>query len=824
MEFLAPWAGLTAAAIAVPAVVALYFLKLRRRPARVSTIQFWPRARDDVQANVPLRMIRPSVLLFLHLVILGLLLVALARPVLRAEAAATRRVLVLIDRSASMGARDAMPRDEGGPARTRLDVAKERGAEIVASLRRSVSPRQIGVIAFAAEPEGLAPMTASARAALDAIESIGPTDEPGNLAAALALVEALAGEAAAEEAAGDEPVTVYLIGDGSYTGGAIPRIAGARVLFERIGPEESRGGGAGVGAAGVGAAGVGAAGERAREAGQGALAAGEGARAGGRLGSVGNVGVVGLAARRDYGDPAMLRVFVEVLNATGTPATLPVSVSINGRTMDRRVLSVPAVDLAGAPAIGDGAGGGAGGAGLAATSAGAVLPGRASVVFEVPTVEGGIVVARVEPPTGEDVLSSDDAAAMVVSAARMPLIALVQPDARMRAEGGTGAEVGLLEDAAAGAILGSSGDEVASTLLGDALDEMRARGVMRWSASRYARLAPTLGASRDDPLATQGGGSEAASSADATPDMIVFDRVTPTVLPPVSSLHFGNVGSGGALAAIGVGESVVEGAGENVGGSRGVRGILLWDREHPVLRDATLDAVRIAGGRTLNLDAAAPGVVELARTSEGPVLASVDRDGVRRIVSSFTLAESNWPVQASFPIFLANAVDALTLRGDEQAGRAFTTGEPVVVRTTAGGGTVTLVPAGMGDNDSAAGGAGVGGASGGANAAGKEERSTRTSVSARAEVGERRATFGRIGRVGIYEAGGAASLERVVAVNLLDATESGIASPRDVIVDGVPARGIDQGSMPREIWGWFLIAAAALLALEWFVFAAKNRA
>src|SRR5262247_1796467 len=127
MTFLAPMAALAAAAITAPILLILYMLRLRRRPVRVSTIMFWPVAAEDAQANEPLRWLRPSWLLFLHAAVLALLLLALARPAVMGPGAADRLV-ILIDRSASMSAAD-MP-----DGKTRLDAAKARAARLIEDL------------------------------------------------------------------------------------------------------------------------------------------------------------------------------------------------------------------------------------------------------------------------------------------------------------------------------------------------------------------------------------------------------------------------------------------------------------------------------------------------------------------------------------------------------------------------------------------------------------------------------------------------------------------------------------------------------------------
>src|SRR5690606_30850753 len=118
VTFLSPLPAIIAAAIAVPALLVLYFLKLRRRPLRVSSTLLWEEAVRDLQVNVPLRMLRFSWLLVLQLLILTLFLLALARPALRVQGETPPRVVLLIDRSASMSARD------GTDGRTRLEDAR----------------------------------------------------------------------------------------------------------------------------------------------------------------------------------------------------------------------------------------------------------------------------------------------------------------------------------------------------------------------------------------------------------------------------------------------------------------------------------------------------------------------------------------------------------------------------------------------------------------------------------------------------------------------------------------------------------------------------
>ena len=180
--FLNPWMAAAAAAIAIPALLVLYFLKLRRREMAVSSTLLWKKAVQDLQVNAPFQKLRRNLLLLLQLLILLFLLLALSRPVTHFTPGAGKVAVVLIDRSASMGAKD--PELKG---KTRLDEAKRRATELVDTLDRR---GQAMVIAFDETAQTMQPFTSDVPALKRAIDAIQQTDKKSKLKTAFQLAEA----------------------------------------------------------------------------------------------------------------------------------------------------------------------------------------------------------------------------------------------------------------------------------------------------------------------------------------------------------------------------------------------------------------------------------------------------------------------------------------------------------------------------------------------------------------------------------------------------------------------------------------------------------
>jgi len=183
MTWLTPLAGIILAAATLPPLLALYILRLRRPKRTVASTLLWTRQVEDLRANSLFQRMRVSWLLVLQLLAIALVALALAQPQADLGLTESGRVVLLIDRSASMGVEDA-------DGRTRLEQAKREAHDRVDALFGaglfSQAP-EVMVVTFAREATVLSPFSTIAARAHDAIDAIEPTDETTSLADALDL-------------------------------------------------------------------------------------------------------------------------------------------------------------------------------------------------------------------------------------------------------------------------------------------------------------------------------------------------------------------------------------------------------------------------------------------------------------------------------------------------------------------------------------------------------------------------------------------------------------------------------------------------------------
>ncbi|MBL4699581.1 MAG: VWA domain-containing protein, partial [Phycisphaerales bacterium] len=372
------------AAIAIPALVILYFLKLRRIPREVSSTLLWKKAIQDPQANAPFQRLRKNLLLFLQLIILTLIILALAQPRSASTTAMGRKYIVMIDRSASMAAVDG--EDELG-RKSRLAAAKKQAIELIETMREpgmfasDEKADEAMVIAFDANAQIIASFTSDQTNLINAINSIEQTDAPSSIAEAYRLAQAqrpnrivnatnelgeITESHELDELKGGEPYFFHLFSDGRVSDIDSVRAEeiDTQTTFEyhAIGSQTSN-----------------------------------------------NIGLVALRSERDYDTPSQLSIFVGVQSTDTIPRTVDAELLVSGVTRSIRSIDLPAATTD--------------------STTGYKTPASGGVVFELDEPNGVIVRVRLDTNGNEnpeaDVLLSDNEGILVVPPAKQAAVALV---------------------------------------------------------------------------------------------------------------------------------------------------------------------------------------------------------------------------------------------------------------------------------------------------------------------------------------------------------------------------------------------------------------
>ncbi len=179
MSFLNPigWAFLCLA----PALVVLYLRRTRRRAATVSTLLFWQRALGENPRRAWLGKLRQWLSLVLHLLVLLLMILALARPRFGETAAAPQSAVIVLDARARMQAVEP-----GGE--TRFAQALKLAHRAAAEARDG---SEIAVLTAGAAPQAVSPFSSDPSALAKKLDALAPSDAHGDLAPALALAQEL---------------------------------------------------------------------------------------------------------------------------------------------------------------------------------------------------------------------------------------------------------------------------------------------------------------------------------------------------------------------------------------------------------------------------------------------------------------------------------------------------------------------------------------------------------------------------------------------------------------------------------------------------------
>ena len=209
-DLLRPWQWGMLLAVP-PAIVLLYFLKLKREPLEVPSTFLWSRTVEDLHVNSIWQRLRRNLLLFLQLLLLLLAILACLNPNWRSTQLADDRIIFLIDNSASMNATDVLP--------NRLEEAKRQAEALIDEMR---SGYKAMIIAFS-DSDGaytVQSYTDNRRLLRRKLATIQATHRKTDLRKALRFAAGLAnpGSAAFEDsdaaAADAMPASLYILSDG----------------------------------------------------------------------------------------------------------------------------------------------------------------------------------------------------------------------------------------------------------------------------------------------------------------------------------------------------------------------------------------------------------------------------------------------------------------------------------------------------------------------------------------------------------------------------------------------------------------------------------
>ncbi|MBN2579742.1 MAG: BatA and WFA domain-containing protein [Pirellulales bacterium] len=194
-----------------PAIVLLYFLKLKRRPIVVPSTYLWHKSIEDLHVNAVWQRLRRNILLWLQLLLIALAMGALLRPSWQGLKFLGGRSIFLIDNSASMSATDEKP--------SRLEEAKRQVRDLLEQMRSGDAAM---LISFADTARVEQSYTNDADQLEKALKNIRPTARCTSLLEALKLASGLANPGRSAYESSDTrvaealPATVYIFSDGKF--------------------------------------------------------------------------------------------------------------------------------------------------------------------------------------------------------------------------------------------------------------------------------------------------------------------------------------------------------------------------------------------------------------------------------------------------------------------------------------------------------------------------------------------------------------------------------------------------------------------------------
>lgn len=181
MSLVSPLALFWLAAL-IPVVV-FYILKIRLRRVPVSTILFWRKIYDEHQPRSVWQRLRHWLSLLAQVGLILLMIGALADPFFVWETRQLRRIVLVVDNSASMNATDISP--------SRLSAAKDEALRVILGMRFR---DELAVVAAGGSPRVVCGFSSHGRTLSHAIDDVVPTDNPTRVTEAVELARRLLGE------------------------------------------------------------------------------------------------------------------------------------------------------------------------------------------------------------------------------------------------------------------------------------------------------------------------------------------------------------------------------------------------------------------------------------------------------------------------------------------------------------------------------------------------------------------------------------------------------------------------------------------------------
>lgn len=287
-----PWWGWLALAAVPPAILALYFLKLKRQPLAVPSTYLWSRTIEDLHVNSLWQRLRQSLLLLLQLLLIVLLAITLLRPGWKGTELIGHRFIFLIDKSASMGATDVGP--------SRLDEAKK---QVKALIEQMKTGDQAMIISFSSRATPDQSYTGDRKLLRTKVDMISQTNHTTDLNEALRAASGLANPGQTGDpnnpadinVAEAMPATLYIFTDGNVASVKNFKLGNLDPIFQKIGSEAS-----------------------------------------------GNVGIVAFSTDHHPDKPEKLEAFARIQNFGFKPASMEASLFINGTLADAQKVNLPA--------------------------------------------------------------------------------------------------------------------------------------------------------------------------------------------------------------------------------------------------------------------------------------------------------------------------------------------------------------------------------------------------------------------------------------------------------------------------------------------------